>query len=94
MCKKIQEKQPSLINQNEILFHQQCKTAFFEHHTKKLFELGWELLSHPAYYPDIAPDIPIIICFILCKTFSRKKFKSEKAVRKRLISVFDNKSIL
>jgi len=67
----IQEKWPSLINKKGILFyHDNAKPHTSNITQKKLFELGWELLSHPAYSPDIALSD---YHFILCKTVWQEK---------------------
>ncbi|KAM8707581.1 hypothetical protein ACLKA7_014675 [Drosophila subpalustris] len=48
------QKRPSLINRGQIVFHQDNARP----HTSlvTLRELGWEVLLHPPYSPDLAPS--------------------------------------
>ncbi|GFW03580.1 transposase [Trichonephila clavipes] len=51
------QKRPNLANRRGVVFHQDNPTP----HTsvvirQKLWELGWEVLMHPPYSPDLAPS--------------------------------------
>lgn len=53
----IQEKRPQLANRKGIVFHQDNARPHVSLTTrKKLLELGWDVLPHPPYSPDIAPS--------------------------------------
>lgn len=54
---KIQKKRPELFNRKGIVFHQDNARPHTALTTrKKLRELGWEVLLHPPYSPDLAPS--------------------------------------
>ena len=55
--KEVKEKPLKLATRKGIIFHQDNAGA----HTslvicKKLMELGWEVMPHPPYSPDLAPS--------------------------------------
>ena len=50
------EKRPELVNRKRIIFHQDNARVHVSLMTRqKLLQLGWEILIHPPYSPDIAP---------------------------------------
>jgi len=52
----LQKIYPALTNRKEpILLHDGAKPHAAEMNQKKLHELGYEILPHPAYSPDLAP---------------------------------------
>ena len=64
----IKKKQPELINKKGVVFHHDNARPHISLLTRqKLRELGWEVLMHPPYSPDLAP--PTTICFGLWRTF-------------------------
>ena len=56
----IEEKRPELANRKGIVFHHDDARPHTSLATRtKLLELGWEVMSHPPYSPDLAPlDYP------------------------------------
>jgi len=62
----IEVKRPEFINRKGVVFHHDNSKPHTSLMTRqKLRELGWEVLMHPPYSPDLAPSI---ICFALCRT--------------------------
>lgn len=58
----IQAKQPEVANRKSVVFHHdnaKPHTSLVTH--QKLLDLGWDVLSHPSYIPDLAPsDYPLL----------------------------------
>lgn len=53
----IKEKRPELANRKGIMFHHDNARPHTSLATRtKLLELGWEVMSHPPYSPDLAPS--------------------------------------
>ena len=53
----IKEKRPELANRKGIVFHHDNARPHTSLATRtKLLELGWEVMSHPSYSPDLAPS--------------------------------------
>ena len=53
----IEKKRPELINRRDVVFHHDNVRPHTSLLTRqKLRELGWEVLMHPPYSPDIAPS--------------------------------------
>ena len=53
----LMQKRPSLINRGRIVFHQDNARPHTSLVTRQqLRELGWEVLLHPPYSPDLAPS--------------------------------------
>ncbi len=53
----IQKKRPELINRKGVVFHHDNARPHTSLMTRqKLKELGWEVLMHPPYSPDLAPS--------------------------------------
>ena len=47
-----------LVNRKRIIFYQDTARPYVSLMTRqKLLQLGWEVLIHPLYSPDIAPSI-------------------------------------
>lgn len=53
----IQNKRPELVNRKGVIFHHDNARPHTSLMTRqKLSELGWEVLIHPPYSPDLAPS--------------------------------------
>jgi len=55
---------------------------------QKLRELGWEVLMHPPYSPDLAPSDYHLS---MANTFAGAKFASREACENRLSQFFTNR---
>lgn len=87
----IKEKRPVLANRKGILFHQDNAKRHTAMATQlKLNELGWEVLSHPPYSPDIAPSYYYLFRS-LQNYLTGKKFTSFKAVSMAVAEYFGSK---
>lgn len=87
----IKEKRPVLANRKGILFHQDNARPHAAMLTQqKLNELGWEVLSHPPYSPDIAPS-DYYLFRSLQNYLTGKKFTSFEAVSKAVAEYFVSK---
>jgi [histone H3]-lysine36 N-dimethyltransferase SETMAR len=74
---EIKKKQPHLkksaFHQDNALCHKSIKT------TALLHELGYEMLSHPSYSPDLAPS-DLFVFANLKRMFAGKKFSTNEEV--------------
>ena len=53
----IEQKRPEIANRKGVMFHQNNARPHVSLITRqKLLELGWDVLSHPPYSPDLAPS--------------------------------------
>ena len=53
----IKEKRPELVNRKGIVFHHDKARPHTSLATRtRLLELGWNMMSHPPYSPDLAPS--------------------------------------
>jgi len=72
----IAQKRPALANRRGIVFHQdnaRPHTSIVTH--QKLWELGWKVLMHPPYNPDLIPsDYHLFLS--MANNFAGKKFVS------------------
>ena len=54
----LDRKHPELVNRKRIIFHQDNTRWHVSLMTRqKLLQLGWEILIHPPYSPDIGPSV-------------------------------------
>ena len=58
---------------------------------KNLLELGWKVIPHPPYSPDLAPSDYHLYCS-LQNHLNGKKFYSNEAVKNELIQYFASKN--
>jgi histone-lysine N-methyltransferase SETMAR len=85
------EKRPALLNRNKLILHQDNARP----HTAKLTQqkiraLGWEVLPHPPYSPDIAPS-DYHLFQSLQHYLSGKTFADLEALRNGLADFFAQK---
>ena len=53
--------------------------------------LGWEVMLHPSYSPDLAPSDYYLYRF-LQNSLNGKTFNDDKAVKSHLVQFFDDKN--
>ena len=77
----VHEKRLEMFNRKDIiLHHDNARTHAALRSCQKIAELGWEILSHPPYSPDLAPSDYYL--FLSLQNFLRgKKFKNEKGIK-------------
>lgn len=87
----IDQKRPELANRRGVVFHQDNARPHTSIVTRqKLRELGWEVLMHPPYSPDLAPsDYHLFLA--LQNFFSDKKLASREECENQLLEFFVNK---
>ncbi|XP_011141333.1 histone-lysine N-methyltransferase SETMAR-like [Harpegnathos saltator] len=90
----IQKKRPELVNSKGVVYHLQPDNT--GSHTslttrQKLRELGWEVLMHPPYSPDLAPSDYHLFRFL---TYSLKgvTLPSKEACEDHVVKLFNKKS--
>ena len=87
----INKKRPELINRKGIIFHQDNARPHTSLVTRqKLRELGWELLMHPPYSPDLAPS-DYHLFRSLQNSLNGKSFANDEAVKSHLDQFFADK---
>ncbi|GFV60578.1 histone-lysine N-methyltransferase SETMAR [Trichonephila clavipes] len=80
----IKEKRPALASRKGIMFHHNSAQPHTVMVTQqKLNALGWEVLGHPLYSPDIAPSDYYVFKY-LQNFITDKKFKSFESVSKTI----------
>ena len=80
----LDEKHPELVNRKHTIFHQDNARPHVSLMTRwKLLQLGWEVLIHPLYSPDIAPS-DFHLFHSLQKSFNGKKFSSLEDCKRHL----------
>ena len=88
---EIDQKRPELANRKGVVFHQDNARPHTSIVTRqKLRELGWQVLMHPPYSPDLAPsDYHLFLA--LQNFFSDKKLASREECENQLLEFFANK---
>ena len=90
--KEIKEKRLEMATRKGVIFHQDNARPYTYLVTrKKLLELGWEVLPHPSYSPDLAP----CVCHLLRSLQNHldgKTIDSNEAVKNELIQFFASKN--
>ena len=86
--KEIKEKRPELATRKGVIFHQDNARLHTSLVTcKKLLELGWEVMAHPPYSPDLARS-DYNLFRSLQNHLNGKTFDSNEAVKNELIQFF------
>lgn len=87
----IEEKRPELANRKGVVFHHDNARPHTSLVTKaKLRELGWEVLMHPPYSPDLAPS-DYHLFRSLQSSLHDVKFDSVEACENYLVQFFAQK---
>ena len=91
--KEIKQKRPELATRKGVIFHQYNVRPYTSLVTrKKLSELGWEVMPHPSYSPDLAPS-NYHLFRSLQNHLNGKTFDSNEAVKNELIQLFSSKNL-
>jgi len=87
----IRSKRPELANRKGVVFHHDNARPHTSLITRnKLISLGWDVLPHPAYSPDLAPS-DYHLFRSLQNSMNRKSFNNEETVKKHLNWFFADK---
>ncbi|XP_015189019.1 PREDICTED: histone-lysine N-methyltransferase SETMAR-like [Polistes dominula] len=88
----IEIKRPELINSEGIVFHHDNARSYTSLEThQKLRGLGWEVLMHPPYSPDLAPS-DYHLFRPLQSSLNGVKLTSKEACENQLLQFFAQKS--
>ena len=87
----INEKRPELVNRKGVIFHHKNATP----HTclatrQKLLKLGWQVMLHPPYSPDLRPS-SYYLFRSLQNSLNGKTFNDDEAVKSHLVQSFADK---
>ena len=87
----LMQKRPSLMSSGRIVFHQDNARPHTSLVTcQKLRELGWEVLLHPPYSPDLAPsDYHLFLS--MANELSSRKLATRESCENWLSEFFDNR---
>lgn len=87
----IRTKRPELANRKGVVFHHDNARPHTSLTTRnKLLRLGWDVLPHPPYSPDLAPS-DYHLFRSLQNSMNGKTFKDEEAVKNHLDWFFADK---
>lgn len=87
----LKQKRPELVNRRGVVFHQDNAKPHTSLKTRqKLQELGWDLLPHPPYSPDLAPS-DYYLFRSLQNSLAGKSFTSDDGVKTYLELFFGEK---
>lgn len=87
----LQQKRPKLVNRGGVVFHQDNAKPHTSLKTRqKLLELGWDLLPHPPYSPDMAPS-DYYLFRSLQNSLAGKTFTSDDSIKTYLEAFFAEK---
>ncbi|GFX76284.1 histone-lysine N-methyltransferase SETMAR [Trichonephila clavipes] len=85
------QKRPKLANRRGVVFYEDnVRTHTSVVIRQNLWELGWKVLMHPPFSPDLVPS-DYHLFFALQNFFSDKKLGSREDWENRLLDVFVNK---
>jgi histone-lysine N-methyltransferase SETMAR len=85
------EKRPALVNRNRVILqHDNARPHTAKVTQQKIRELGWEVLPHPPYSPDIAPS-DYYLFRSLQHYLSGEKFDNREAIETGLSAYFGKK---
>ena len=87
----VKEKLSELVNRKGVIFHHQNATLHTSLSThQKLLRLGWEVMLHPLYSPDLAPS-DYYLFRSLQNSLNGKTFNDDEAVKSHLVQFFADK---
>ena len=87
----LDEKRPELVNRKHIVFHQDNARPHVSLMTRqKLLQLGWEVLIHMLYSPDIAPS-EFHLFWSLQNSLNGKNFNSVEDCKRHVEEFFAQK---
>ena len=87
----LKQKRPELINRKGVVFHQDNARPHTSLVTRqKLLQLGWDILPHPPYSPDLAPS-DYYLFRSLQNFLDGKTFTSNEEVKNHLDQFFASK---
>ena len=87
----LKQKRPELINRKGVVFHQDNARPHTSLVTRqKLLQLGWDILPHPPYSPDLAPS-DYYLFRSLQNFLDGKTFISNEEVKNHLDQFFASK---
>ena len=88
----VEEKRPELTNWKGVVFHHDNSRPHTSLVTRqKLLELGWDVLSHPPYSPDLASS-DYFLFRSLQNSLNGKNFNNDDDIKLYLIQFFANKN--
>lgn len=88
----IKNKRPELANRRGVMFHHDNATPHTSLKTRnKLLRLGWDVLPHPPYSPDLAPS-DYHLFRSLQNSLNGKSFAHVEAIKLHLDQFFNNKT--
>lgn len=87
----IVKKRPDLVNRKGVVLHHDNARPHISLMTRqKILELGWDILPHPPYSPDLAPS-DFHLFRSLQNSLRGMKFDSDEAVNQHLVQFFADK---
>ncbi|XP_014614689.1 PREDICTED: histone-lysine N-methyltransferase SETMAR-like [Polistes canadensis] len=87
----VKEKRPELVNRKSVTFQQDNARPHTSLATrKKLMDIGWELMLHPPYSPDLAPS-DYHLFRSLNNSLRGKIFNDDDAVKRHLLQFLAEK---
>ena len=90
--KEVMEKRPELATREGVIFHQDTARPHTSLVTrKKLLELGWEVMPHPLYSPDLATS-EYHLFRSLQNHLNGNTFDTNEAVKDELFQFFASKN--
>ena len=88
----LHQKWQGLVNRNGVVFHHDNARPHTALVTReKLLELGWEILPHPPYSPDLAPT-NFHLFRSLQNSLNGKQFDSKEMVKRFVENFFTEKT--
>ena len=88
----VKEKRPELVNRKGVIFHHDKATPHTSLVTRqKLLRIGWKVMLHPPYSPDLAPS-DYYLFRSLQNSLNGKTFNDDEAVKSHLVQFFADKN--